>query len=464
MDKWYTKKAVDYAFNVNYEDHPKEATDKAKLLLIDNIGCILGGSKSAIGQSITPTILAMGGAQEATLIGRGVKVPVVHAAFVNGTNANALDFDDTYLSDAIGHPGSSTIPVALAVGEHRNKSGKDIINAIIAAYEAGNRIGLSIQPTKERKQNVWGFGTWQTFCSVIAAAKLMDLSSTQFLNAFGVAGATAPLPCTQKWGWELAERPIHWVKEPTGWPCLIGALAAALAENGFIGNHYILDGSNGFWIMAGSDKCDYNKITAGLGSDYTILSDMSFKPYACCRWQHAALDCINSIKNHHQLNPGEIKEINIYSFSWVKTQEVYEMKSAVDAQFSIPFSAALVALGYKPGPGWYLEELINSEAVKALAKKVKVTMDPKLEKMYQEDGEQAARVEISTITGDCFKDFVQIPMGDPRNPLSDKMIVEKFEEQASFALDRQKTEQALKMIADFEKLEQVKELMEVIAG
>ncbi len=464
MQRWVTKEVVEYAFHAQYADHPSEVIEKVKMLLIDSIGCSLGGSRSAIGRSIISPFVSMGGSEEAALIGGGMKLPAIHAALVNGTNANALDFDDTYLSDAIGHPGSSTIPVALAVGEWRNISGKEIINAIITAYEAGNRIGLAIQPSKERLRDVWGFGTWQTFCSVIAAAKAMHLNLDQFFNAFGVAGATAPLPCTQKWGWDLTERPIHWVKEPTGWPCWTGTLAAVLAENGFIGNRYILDGANGFWIMAGSDQCDYDQMTAGLGSYYTILHDMSFKPYSCCRWQHAALDCINLIREKRPLKADEIEEIIIYSFSWVKTQEVYALKSAVDAQFSIPYSAALVVKGYKPGPGWYVEERLNDEAITALARKVKVIMDPELERVYQKEGEQAARVEIVTATGERFSEFVRVPSGDPRNPLTQSDIEEKFREQASYVLSDHETDDALEMIKDFEQLKQIQDLMRLLAG
>jgi 2-methylcitrate dehydratase PrpD len=464
MSDWVTKKLVNYTVETRYEDYSAALIEKVKLHLMDSIGCSLGGSRSAIGSVVLPTFTAMGGSSDATLFGGGGKVPAIHAAFVNGTNANALDFDDTYLSDAIGHPGSSTIPAALAVGEWRKASGREVINAVITAYEVGNRIGLAIQPTRERLQKVWGFGTWQTFCAAIAAAKVLKLNIDQMFNAFGVAGATAPLPCTQKWGWDFSERPIHWVKEPTGWPCWTGTLAAILAENGFIGNRYILDGENGFWIMAGSDQCDYQKMTAGLGVDYTIMNDMSIKPYSCCRWQHPALDCIRLIKERHNLQPETVKEIIINSFSWVKTQEVYEMKSAVDAQFSIPYSAAMVVIGHKPGPGWYTEENLNDEAVKALAAKVRVNLDPELECIYVEDGEQTARVEVITLNGESWSEFVRIPSGDPRNPLTSEAIEDKFRTQASYVLESAAVEQAVKLIKDFENLSDIGELMALLGG
>ena len=463
MSEWVTKKLVDYTHSTEYKNIPEGVVEKTKLHIMDSIGCSLGGNHSAIGNVILPVFKNMGGSEEATLIGGGQKVPAVHAAFVNGTSANALDFDDTYLSDAIGHPGSSAIPAALAVGELRKASGKEIINAVVTAYEVGNRIGLAIQPSRKRQEKVWGFGTWQTFSAAIAAAKAMNMDLEKLINAFGIAGATAPLPCTQKWGWDVSERPIHWVKEPTGWPSWTGTLAAILAENGFIGNHYILDGDNGFWIMAGSDRCDYEKMTAGLGEEYTIMDDMSFKPYSCCRWQHPALDCIKKIQEDNGIEADDVESIVINSFSWVKTQEVYEIKEAIDAQFCIPYTAAMILMGYKPGPAWYTEDNLVDEDVRALSKKVKVNLDPEMERLYTDEGEQAARVEVVT-KKDKLSEFVKIPTGDPRNPISVEGLKDKYRTQASYALDDNAVEQTLSMIEDFDNLKDITELMSLLSG
>ena len=136
---------------------------------MDSLGCALGGRCSALGQAVLTPFKTIGGREEATLIGGQMKVPCIQAAFVNGTTANDLDFNDTLLG--IGHPGASVIPAALAIGESRGVSGKEIINAIITAYDVGDRIGLAIQPSYERLQEVWGVGTWQTYGAVVAAAK-----------------------------------------------------------------------------------------------------------------------------------------------------------------------------------------------------------------------------------------------------------------------------------------------------
>jgi len=461
---WITKVLVEYTAQTKFEHFPANVIERAKVLLMDHIGCALGGCKSPIGNSVIKPFSAMGGAPEATIIGGGVKVPCIQAAFVNGTNANAIDFDDTYLSHGIGHPGSTIMSAALAAGEWKGISGAEILTAIITGYEVGNRIGLAIQPTYQRLQEVWGVGTWQTFGAVVAASKAMKLSEDQIFNAFGIAGATAPLPNTQKWGWDISERPIHWVKEPTGWPSWTGTLAAILAENGFIGNRYILDGKNGFWIMAGSDQCDYEKMTAGLGNEYIVVNNMAIKPYSCCRWMHPALDCIKLIKQNNNMSYQDVDEIVINSFCWLKSQEVYEPVSVVDAQFCIPYTATMVMMGHQTGPNWYTEAKLKDPEITAFSKRVKVNLDQALDRLYSEENELSARVEIRTTQGKIYHEEVRIPSGDPRNPLTAKEIENKFLNQATNVLSEQNAKKVVEIIANIEKAPDISELMSIIKG
>jgi 2-methylcitrate dehydratase PrpD len=461
MDTWVTKELATYAVETKYEDYPQEVIDKVKIFILDSIGCMFGGCQTNLGEAIVNPIRSMGGSEEATIVGGGVKVPTIQAALVNGTTANALDYDDTLLG--IGHPGASIIPAALAIGEWVNASGRDVLNAILIGYDVGDRIGLAIQPSYERLQNVWGVGTWQTFSAVVAAAKVLDLDLKQTLNAYGVAGATAPLPNTQKWGWALEERPIHWVKEPTGWPCWTGTTAAVLAHNGFVGNNYILDGDNGFWIMAGSDQCDYDKMTQGLGSEYEVMTNIAIKPYSSCRWQHATLDCVKQLKQENGLSPEEVKEVLIHSFAWVKTHELYGPSDMVDAQFCIPYTTTMVLLGIHPGPAWYTQENLESEDILNLSNKVRVEVDPELDKAYFEKDQLSARVEITTERGK-FERFVDVPTGDPRNPLTRQEIEDKFRNQAAYVLEEVEIDRVIEKIYDFENLDRVSDLMSSLAG
>ena len=462
MAEWYTKKLAEYAVNSQFEDYPAEVVERAKVLILDLIGCMFGGCQTGLGKAIVKPLTSMGGQPEATIVGGGAKVPTIQAAFANGTTANALDYDDTLLG--IGHPGASVIPAALAIGEWKHASGKDVLNAILVGYDVGDRIGLAIQPSYERLQNVWGVGTWQTLGAAAAAARVLNMDLDKTLNTYGVAGATAPLPNTQKWGWDLSERPIHWVKEPTGWPCWTGTTAAVLAENGFIGNRFILDGKNGFWIMAGSDQCDYEKMTKGLGNEYEVIDNIAIKPYSSCRWQHATLDCVQELKHEHHLSPESIEAVAVHSFAWVKTHEVYNPADMVDAQFSIPYTVSMVLLGEHPGPAWYTPENMQSDIVARIMKKVTVETDPGIDRAYFDEDKISARVKISTNSGDAFEKFVGIPSGDPRHPISQSNIEDKFRNQALYVLGSEDVDRVMEEIYAFEKLEDISDLMSLLMG
>lgn len=56
------------------------------------------------------------------------------AAWANGTAVRELDFHDTFLAAEYSHPGDN-IPPILAVAQQRNRSGSDLIRAILVGYE-----------------------------------------------------------------------------------------------------------------------------------------------------------------------------------------------------------------------------------------------------------------------------------------------------------------------------------------
>ncbi len=456
MTQWVTKELAQYAVAVEFDDYPADTVDLAKMYILDSLGCMFGGAVSELGQSMIKTVGSMGGEPQSSVIGTDIKMPTVQAALINGTTANALDFDETLLG--LGHPGATVISTALALGEKRNISGKDFISAVLLGYDIGNRIGRAVQPTYARLQQVWFTGTWQTFGSVSAAAKILGLDLDKTLNAYGIAGATAPLASTQKWGFEAEERPVHWVKEPTGWPSWTGLMAAELASNGFIGNRFILDGEHGFWIMAGSDQCNFEMMTEGLGSEYEVRR-ISIKPYSTCRWHHAALDCITELKAAHALTPEQIERVVIHSFDWVKTHEVYAPTNMVDTQFCIPHAASMVLHGRPPGPAWSTAEVLFDEDMIAFSRKISVEIDEKINKTYHAEDKIAARVEITTTTGETHSAFCDLPRGELDNPVSQAEVENKFRGLASDTLGADGAEALLELVGRLDELDHICELM-----
>lgn len=418
-----TETLVDFAIGLKFEDLPIEVTEKAKLCLLDSLGCGLPGRRTQLARVIVDQVKEMGGARQATLLGERTRVPCAQAAFANSVMINALDYDETFENH--GHPGSSLIPAALSVGERLKVPGRKLIEAIVAGYEVSTRVGNAIQPSLERMNEVWFCGTWHAFGAVVAAGKLLSLDKLQMANAFGIAGATSPVPTGGPGGW--GPRPQTWVKEPVAWPARDGVLAAQLAKRGFKGNRTILDGETGFWRMAGSDRCNFEAMVEDLGRVYKIM-EISFKPYPSCRWTHSTLDAVKEIAQNNRLVPEEISQILVRTFPQHVTDLLdYEPATLVDAEMSTPYTIAMILSGIRPGPEWFEDRILRDPEVLNLAKKVKIQIDDGATQIFHKEHKMVTTLQISTIDGRKLVSRKEYAKGDPKDPMTRKELLEKFQ-------------------------------------
>jgi len=84
---------------------------------------------------------------------------------------DVCELDDGHRT-AIGHPGSIAVPTALALGEHLNASGADVLKAVILGYEVFSRLGRTVNPSHYRTWHTTG--TCGTIAAAAAAASLLN--------------------------------------------------------------------------------------------------------------------------------------------------------------------------------------------------------------------------------------------------------------------------------------------------
>ncbi len=174
MGKSISRTISEFALGLKYEDLPENVINEVKRYLYDSIGCAYGGYHTKDINIIRDIYKDMGGKAESTVIGFGDKIPAVNSALVNSLMIRALDFNDIYWKDDPSHP-SDIIPAALSVAEMVNASMKDVIVAIVLAYEFEQRMCLFAKPgVRERK---WHHATLTQFVSPIVAGKILGLNS-----------------------------------------------------------------------------------------------------------------------------------------------------------------------------------------------------------------------------------------------------------------------------------------------
>ena len=158
----------------DHETLAPEVIEQTKLLVLDTLGCAIAADGVDTVDEVRRSIRALGGEPQATLIAGGGKTSVLNAILVNGALVRVLDLNDyNIIKGKDGEPGmgghpSDNIPVALAVGEWRRRSGSDVIGAVVLVYEIFSRLnplGSSVVlglPTSKPGKPTWHWSVWQT--------------------------------------------------------------------------------------------------------------------------------------------------------------------------------------------------------------------------------------------------------------------------------------------------------------
>jgi len=165
-----TKTLADFCAGISIRDLPPEVVHKTKLCILDCIANIYGSRKLGAVKKVAQYIRSLEGAPQASALGWGFKTTVHNAAFINGTSAEAIEAQDG-LRFGGNHPGVAVIPAALAIAEHRGLGGREVIEAVVAGYEAANRPAAAMHP----RHTLSGFlptGTCGTFGAAAAVSRL----------------------------------------------------------------------------------------------------------------------------------------------------------------------------------------------------------------------------------------------------------------------------------------------------
>jgi 2-methylcitrate dehydratase PrpD len=452
-----TETLATYIDEVKFTDFPNVVVQKAKKCLLDSLGCALGGYASEPGATFAKTVEALGG-RDSTVIGSGVKGSLANVGSANTYMANILDYDDT----CRGHPGCTVNMSALAAGEMSHASGKDVLTAAVVGYEIHSRIAASMYYSAATNARLRGV-MHQTYGAVSAAIKILGSGVSQIADALGIAGATAPVQSNAKTSGEENVPPTLKIGF---YACsLIGLFSALLAKNGVTGPHNILDGDTGFWRMMGADRCDFDRLVHGLGTDYEILN-VAFKPYSCCRWFHSSLDALFEIIGQNAIDAHDIREISVHTTAG-KSKVAYltnpRPANCVGAVFSLPYSIAVALSGIPCGPRWISTETMNDQKILDLAMKVHCNFQEKSEADQVKDIHRwPATVEVTT-ADKKYSVHVEYPSGSPRNMIEDERLHEKFFSLASPVIGAENSRIVIEMINGLERIPEISELTALLS-
>lgn len=424
-------------------DPPPAVRAAAGRLLLDWTGNAIGGARGPSSGAMARFADATAPGGIATAVGRPEGLHPAWAALVNGQSAHVLECDDTDQASS-SHPGAAVWAAVLAAAEERDATLGEAITAAIAGYEVVGRLGEALGPAEHYARGFHPTGTCGALGCAAAVARLAGLDPTATRDALGIASSQAAgsMEFLADGAWTKRLHP--------GWAAHAGLVAAGLAAAGFTGPSTAIEGRNGF-LASHSAAPRPALVDAGLGESW-VVARTSIKAHACCRYEQAPIDGLLQLVAEHRFGPPDVERIRIgmLAAGWDIVAEPRARKiapgSVVDAQFSMPFGAAVALVRGRASVHEHSGELLRDPAILRAMALVECVRDPALDAHYPR--RWPAWTEVELRDGRVLRAAVDHPRGDPENPLSDTDLAAKFRDLAGEALPAARLDRLLAALAD----------------
>ncbi len=343
-------------------DFPQGLIEKARDAFVDSLGVAVGGISDptchiAYG-SVAKTVAA-----KSAYWARGTKGTAEDAAFVNSIQIHVLDFDDSALS-LRGHPSSTMMSTAIAVGQEVGASGVEAMQAYAVGLQVATRVAKWLTP----KHYLNGWHTTVTagiFGCTAIAARLLKLDEKQMRNAFGLAASQAG-GLTRNFG--SMAKSFH-----TGHASRCAIITAKLASAGMTADENIFDGPKGFLALYSGAPNDVDASLADdLGKVWELLDPGIYvKKWACCYAIHRPVAGLLELQAKAGFNASQVRSVSVgFLPGAAHPLNHFDPKNGLQAKFSIEYCVAAALVHGSIGVEVFEDEFVLREDLQAFQKKV----------------------------------------------------------------------------------------------
>lgn len=439
-----------YVAGLRYEDLPPEVIRQAKRLLIDTVGCALGGYRSPtydIAHGIASEVTS---ANAATVMVSGLRTSVDLATFVNGVMIRFLDYNDGYTSTGeSGHP-SDSIAAALAVAEVRHRNGKDLLAAIVVAYEVFCRVCDAV----DLKPIGYDHVTVGCMASTAAAARLMDLPPAQLAHAFNLGIAPNVALYQTRIGNVSMWKGCAYANASRN-----AVFATTLASRGMTGPSPVFEGIGGYF-KAVTRKPFTLEPMGGRGGDYKIM-EVSIKRFPLGQYSQtvveAALELRDRIASADDVAAIHIETVTTAVRLMAGDPDKWEPETRETADHSMPYTVAVALVHGTVAEEHFEERYLKDPTIRALTRKVKVQATEEADGLMPHA--MLCRMRLVTTAGAEHEATVHYHRGHYRNPMTDAELEAKFRKLAAHALPAGRIDPLLAALWKVETLADAGELV-----
>ena len=422
-----------WACSLRFEDLSGEAIERARLFWFDSLGCALGGSQQEDAKILLAHHRQMAGLGEGErgtgpcrCFVSGLRTNPVDAAFLNSHMIRAMDYNDIYWKADPVHP-SDILGAPLAICEFRGSSGRDLILATIIAYEIEMRLAEIGRPGI--REYGWHHATLTGFAAPFAAGKALGLDEEQMVNGVGICASR-----TGSLGAVTAGKLTCMKNTVDPWAARMGVESAILAARGYTGPEHIFDGKEGLFHAFGHNVCngeacrfDAEGLTRDLprspGDRYRIL-DCGMKSFPIEALSHSPLTAMLRCVADNGIRAEDVVQIRVEVIA--RAADIlgdlskYRPRSRETADHSLPYCMAVGLADGMVTPLQFRQERIEDRSLEPIMDMVRVEANDEFEALFPEF--QPSRVTITLRDGTTHATRVDVPKGDPRDPMSAREI------------------------------------------
>jgi len=449
-----------YARSLSYRRLPPAVVHEAKRRVLDSWACAFGAYDAAPCRIARRVAQSVKTATGATLWGTAHRTVPDLAAFANGALVRYLDFNDTYLSKEPAHP-SDNLAAILAAAETAHATGKQVIEAIVLAYEIQCRLcdAAALRPRG------WDHVTYGPFSSALAAGKVLRLSIAQMTHAVNLAGvANIALRQTRVGDMSM------WKASAFSNATRNGLFAVQLAREGMTGPSPIFEGEKGFMKLV-SGSFDLPAL-GGEGTPATPFKivDTYIKHYPVEYHAQTAVEAALLLRQELFDAEGReawrgIREIEIGSYDVAieiigKDEEKWHPRTRETADHSFPYCVAAALLDGTITWRSFGEKRLGDVRLLELIQKVRVVQAPDFIGRYP--AAMPTRVTVRTAAGKEYTRHVDVPLGHPRNAMSDREVEDKFRSLAARQLNAARVQRIIDAVWSLDRCSDVAALMPLL--
>ena len=402
---------------------PERVIERAKLCLIDALGCGLFGASQPFGRIVSQVVLADESRGPCTLFGSASTVAPAQAALANGTSTHGFELDDL-ISRALIHPGTVIVPAVLAAAEASDARAEDVLRGIVCGYETMTRLSLAIG-TEPSHRGFHKTAVVGPVAAAIAAGVVMRLTSEQIASAAGLAcSAASGIKAYAAGGGGGMVKGTH-----GGRPAEAGVRMAMLAQAGFTGPHAAIEGRYGLLEVFGGATADASHLSRGLGEEWA-LDEVWIKVFPVCGWIQGVMELLTALRGPAPLPLDRVRSVRVATSAFaVKNNANPAPADTMEAQYSIPYCAAVGLTADPRDPGEFEPKAFRDAGRRAFAQRVELSVDAESESVFPR--QFGTRIQLQLEDGSVKHASTLNPYGTAANPCSADEVIGKFRRHAS---------------------------------